>query len=112
MLKTNTKANSLSNVRDGLPLEKQTNLEYSEDVLFNDDYGDPDEENANGDMLKTTNGFGLTTLKNRSPSLDSEKMAPKPSPRKTIDNKYKRNNESSDEDSDNYGDEDEDDDKF
>ena len=99
------KASSLTNLKsnNNSHLEKQTNLDYTDDISFNDDYGETEENN----------------LKKKNISTKSKtNVAPKPVPR----SKYAQNGDEDDSDQnydldDDYGggeddDEEEDDDKF
>ena len=117
----NAKSASLTNLKANNSLEKQANLDYTDDISFNDDYGDENEDEER--MLKTKN-FGNTLKSNQRGKQETAKKVvantqapPKPVPRK----KYAQEEEDDDDDDDDsdqnvddYGDEEEEeeDDKF
>ena len=114
----NARASSLTNLKGNSSghLEKQANLDYTDDISFNDDYGETEENNNNSSMLKTKT-FGQKS------GAEHKQKAPMPIPRAKIQEipKNKIHNEIENDDSDqNFdldedygGDEDEeDDDKF
>ena len=100
LVKSNTKANSVSNLRrrssegkssEGKSSDEQkfanAKNEYSEDILFNDDYGEPEENAPN--MLKTTKYL----------THQQKSDAPQPIPRKNLD-KYNEDETENDDDGD------------
>jgi hypothetical protein len=110
----NTKSASLTNLKSNNSLEKQANLDYTDDISFNDDYGDEAEDEER--MLKTKN-----TLKSNQRGKEAAKKGvvtntqapPKPVPRKKYAEKEDEDDDGSDQNLDDYGDEEEeDDDKF
>ena len=114
----NAKSASLTNLKannSGNSLEKQANLDYTDDISFNDDYGDENEDEER--MLKTKN-FGNTLKSNQRGQETTKKVVvntqapPKPVPRKKYA-EQEDDDDDSDQNVDDYGDEEEeDDDKF